>query len=165
MLYTLKERLKIYWQQHNPSTKCQEINNINIKNVFTPKGKQFHHKSNYLLLTEFVVCNVSYGTKFFSLMPHVKHTGHKSTGEKNEDQWLTVRAEKMRLVRRLIYYISEVNQVSRKGKETSMADHTVEYSPQNWPITVCFLTKRHNNNNYFFYFSFHLVCPKECFLA
>lgn len=156
--------MKIYWQQHNPSTKCQEINNINITNVFTPKGKQFHHKSKYLLLTKFVVCNVSYGTKFFSLMPHVKHTGHKSTGKKNKDQWLTVRAEKMRLVRRLIYYISEVNHVSRKGKETSMAGHTVEYSPQNWPITVCFLTKRHNNN-YFFYFSFHLVCPKECFLA
>ena len=31
----------------------------------------------------------------------------------------------------VFYYISEVNLVSRKGKETSMADHTVEYSLQN----------------------------------
>lgn len=30
-----------------------------------------------------------------------------------------------------LLYISEVNHVSRKGKETSMAGHTVEYSPQN----------------------------------
>lgn len=41
-----------------------------------------------------------------------------------------------------IYNISEVNQVCRKGKETSIAGCTVYYGLQNWPITAHKLTER-----------------------
>jgi len=116
---TLKERLKIYWQQHNPSTKCQEINNINITNVFTPKGKQFHHKSKYLLLTKFAVCTVSYGNKFFPSCP-MQNTQAICQWGKNMDQWLTVRTEKMRLVRH-DYFIISLRLIRWAGKERKLA--------------------------------------------
>ena len=58
----------------------------------------------YLVLTEFEVRPESYGPSFFpsAYGPSAKCAGRKSTGI-NEDPKLTVRTEKTRLVRYLLY--------------------------------------------------------------
>ena len=58
----------------------------------------------YLLLIEFKVRTVKYGPSFFPSIygPSAKRLGHKSTG-KNEDPYFTVRTEKTRLIRYLLY--------------------------------------------------------------
>ena len=58
----------------------------------------------YLLLIEFEVRTVKYGPSFFPSIygPSAKRAGHKSMG-KNEDPYFTVRTEKMRLIRYLLY--------------------------------------------------------------
>ena len=95
--------------------------------VYLPqKGNQFCHKSKYRLLTEFEVCTVSYRTKFFFLLiyaPSVKHTSHKSTG-KNEDQRLTLRTEKMRLV--IHYFIISRRLIRWAGKAAKLAWQVIQ---------------------------------------
>ena len=58
----------------------------------------------YLLLIEFEVRAVKYGPSFFPSIygPSAKRAGHKSMG-KNEDPYFTVRTEKTRLIRYLLY--------------------------------------------------------------
>ena len=61
-------------------------------------------KEIYLLLIEFEVRTVKYGPSFFPSIygPRASRLGHKSTG-KNEDPYFTVRTEKTRLIRYLLY--------------------------------------------------------------
>ena len=61
-------------------------------------------KYKYLLLIEFEVRTVKYGPSFFPSIygPSAKRAGHKSMG-KNEDPYFTVRTEKTRLIRYLLY--------------------------------------------------------------
>ena len=58
----------------------------------------------YLLLIEFKVRTEKYGPSFFPLIygPSAKCAGHKLMG-KNEDPYFTVRTEKTRLIRYLLY--------------------------------------------------------------
>ena len=61
-------------------------------------------RKKYLLLIEFEVRTVKYGPSFFPSIygPSAKRAGHKSMG-KNEDPYFTVRTEKTRLIRYLLY--------------------------------------------------------------
>ena len=58
----------------------------------------------YLLLIEFEVRTVKYGPSFFPSIygPSAKRAGHKSM-RKNEDPFFTLRTEKTRLIRYLLY--------------------------------------------------------------
>ena len=69
---------------------------------FRPLTSQ--EKNKYLLLIEFEVRTVKYRPSFFRSIygPSAKRAGHKSMG-KNEDPYFTVRTEKTRLIRYLLY--------------------------------------------------------------
>ena len=44
----------------------------------------------------------------------------------------------------IVSTLSLKQMLPNKGMKTNLANRTLEYGPQNWPITACALTERYN---------------------